>query len=275
MMMTWGSNPSNSCRLGCLCPDCLDRAGLKNPRRGARRPGWWRRFMADWVWQPDPSTSNPGKAPVTMLDFAEAEHRIMAQLLRMDRRGQPAEQALSPSAAMRKYCEGDGAATTALYSRAGRHSFVDQEIGDDYPVDRRYYPLPPLQEAYRRAHPQTQEQARFVGRNYRRWLEVGAKVRPTSLFTRPKVIEGTQTYQVTTPTGSRVKVNGQCVDGHPGAGQYRRQSDGALFFYNERDGWTLIETGDRRSGADRRAPGSGDPCRMRRGNGHGRRSTDV
>jgi hypothetical protein len=231
--------------------------------------------MADWVWQPDPSTSNPGKAPVTMLDFAEAEHRIMAQLLRMDRRGQPAEKALSPSAAMRKYCEGDGAATTALYSRAVRHSFVDQEIGDDYPVDRRYYPLPPLQEAYRRAHPQTQEQARFVGRNYRRWLEVGAKVRPTSLFTRPKVIEGTQTYQVTTPTGSRVKVNGQCVDGHPGAGQYRRQSDGALFFYNERDGWTLIETGDRRSGADRRAPGSGDPCRMRRGNGHGRRSTDV
>jgi hypothetical protein len=240
--------------------------------------------MADWVWQPDPSTSNPGKAPVTLLDFAEAEHRIMAQLLRMDRRGQPAEQALSPSAAMRKYCEGDTAATTAWYNRPDLGAFVDQEIGDDYPVDRRYYPLPPLQEAYRRAHPQTQEQARVIGRNYRRWLEGGAKVRPTSLFTLPellegahmKAIEGTQTYQVTTPTGSRVKVNGQCVDGHPGAGQYRRQSDGALFFYNERDGWTLIETGDRRSGADRRAPGSGDPCRMRRifGNGHGRRSTD-
>jgi hypothetical protein len=96
------------------------------------------------------------------------------------------------------------------------------------------------------------------------------------LFILPKAIEGTQTYQVTTPTGSRVKVNGKCVDGHPGAGQYRRQSDGALFFYNERDGWTLIEW-DRRNGqSDRRATRTQSGAILcRRGTRPGRRSTDV
>jgi len=66
-----------------------------------------------------------------------------------------------------------------LDARACR-SFVDQEIGDDYPADRHYYPLPTKFETFYNCTSQAHAVKR--ARDWRLWMERGAKVRPVSPF---------------------------------------------------------------------------------------------